>query len=144
MNGPELKESDHNTAAAEAWVLGFGAGVVVLALMFIAFEIGYSRGQGEAPQTKTQPAAQTPAQPQPATGPGRELFAANCGSCHTLSAAETSGTVGPNLDDLQPDEAQVQAAIINGGTGSGVMPPGLLQGQQAKEVAAFVAGNAGR
>ena len=30
---------------------------------------------------------------------GQELFKANCGSCHTLADAGTTGTVGPNLDE---------------------------------------------
>jgi mono/diheme cytochrome c family protein len=33
------------------------------------------------------------------TGKGKELFAQECGSCHTLADAGTAGTVGPNLDD---------------------------------------------
>jgi len=33
------------------------------------------------------------------TNEGKELFVKNCGSCHTLQAAATAGTVGPNLDD---------------------------------------------
>ena len=41
----------------------------------------------------------------PAKGPdGAKVFAsAGCGGCHTLAAADASGEVGPNLDDLQPD-----------------------------------------
>ena len=31
---------------------------------------------------------------------GEAIFVANCGSCHTLEEAGTSGTVGPNLDEL--------------------------------------------
>ena len=34
-----------------------------------------------------------------------EFFATNCGGCHTLSAAGTTGTVGPNLDDVLPGQA---------------------------------------
>jgi mono/diheme cytochrome c family protein len=30
---------------------------------------------------------------------GRQLFTQSCGSCHTMAAAGTSGTIGPNLDD---------------------------------------------
>jgi mono/diheme cytochrome c family protein len=30
---------------------------------------------------------------------GKQLFASNCGGCHTLADAGTAGTVGPNLDD---------------------------------------------
>lgn len=74
---------------------------------------------------------------------GKEVFASNCGSCHTLADAGTSGSVGPNLDDLQPEEAQVLAAIEDGGLGSGTMPPGLVTGTDAQAVAAYVAGAAG-
>src|ERR1700735_5626540 len=30
---------------------------------------------------------------------GKTLFVAKCSSCHTLAHANTSGTIGPNLDD---------------------------------------------
>jgi len=30
---------------------------------------------------------------------GMQLFSKNCGGCHTLAAAGTAGTIGPNLDD---------------------------------------------
>jgi cytochrome c2 len=30
---------------------------------------------------------------------GKELFLEKCGGCHTLAAAGTNGTVGPNLDN---------------------------------------------
>jgi mono/diheme cytochrome c family protein len=33
------------------------------------------------------------------TAGGKQLFAKNCGGCHTLADAATAGTVGPNLDD---------------------------------------------
>lgn len=68
-------------------------------------------------------------------------FASTCGSCHTLGAANTSGQVGPNLDELKPDQATVRAAIEEG---PGVMPSDLLQGADADAIAAYVAQNAGR
>src|SRR5581483_4147254 len=40
---------------------------------------------------------------------GKSIFLTNCGSCHTLAAAKTSGTVGPNLDTLKPDYRAVTA-----------------------------------
>jgi NNP family nitrate/nitrite transporter-like MFS transporter len=55
----------------------------------------------------------------------------------------TSGTVGPNLDDLMPSVEQVLAAIENGGAGSGQMPAGLLAGDDARSVADLVASAAG-
>ena len=78
------------------------------------------------------------------SGPGKELFTDSCGSCHTLANADTAGTTGPNLDQLQPDQAAVLAAIANGGTGSGIMPKGLYAGKQAQEVAQYVSSVAGK
>jgi cytochrome c551 len=75
----------------------------------------------------------------PAEEHGRELFIENCGSCHTLDAAGTDGDIGPNLGDIPLDEDDVLAAIENGGTGSGNMPSNLVSGQNAADVAAFVA-----
>ena len=54
---------------------------------------------------------------------GRELFTGGaqpaCGICHTLEDAETSGTLGPDLDGMQPTFEQVVAAVSSG---PGVMP----------------------
>lgn len=77
-------------------------------------------------------------------GTGQEIFVATCGGCHTLAAAGTHGSAGPNLDDLKPDKARVLAALKNGGTGGGVMPKNLLTGEQADKVAEFVATSAGK
>ena len=68
-------------------------------------------------------------------------FTSTCGGCHTLADAGTKGAVGPNLDQLKPDEARVEHQIANGGA---VMPPKLLTGQDAKDVAAYVAAVAGK
>jgi mono/diheme cytochrome c family protein len=123
------------------WVAGLAGGLAVLALLVAAYSIGYNRGEdkadGRAPAaTEQQP--RTPPQPA-AAGPGRDLFAESCGSCHALEAAGTNGTVGPDLDQLRPDAATVQAAIENGGTGSGAMPANIVRGREAREVADFVA-----
>jgi mono/diheme cytochrome c family protein len=76
---------------------------------------------------------------------GRELFARNCATCHTLRAANAVGVVGPNLDKLQPPAALVLFAVKNGlARGNGQMPAGLLVGQDAKDVASFVQRVAGR
>jgi mono/diheme cytochrome c family protein len=72
---------------------------------------------------------------------GRTLFVENCGSCHTLGAAGTTGQIGPNLDEALVDEADVRRAIEVGGRGSGNMPPKLVTGPDAEDVAAFVAAN---
>lgn len=76
---------------------------------------------------------------------GRELFGHTCNQCHTLAAANTVGRTGPNLDMLRPPKALVLDAIQKGrARGIGRMPAGLLQGQNARDVAAFVAKVAGR
>jgi len=71
---------------------------------------------------------------------GEQLFTSRCGSCHTLAAAGTDGSVGPNLDDLKPDAARVRAAIQEA---PGVMPEGLAEGAEAQAIADYVAGAAG-
>ncbi len=54
---------------------------------------------------------------------GRRLFTSatvpSCAVCHTLRDAGALGAVGPVLDELQPDEARVLAAVRNG---LGLMP----------------------
>jgi hypothetical protein len=59
--------------------------------------------------------------------------------------AKAVGKVGPNLDSLRPPKALVLDAIAKGrARGNGQMPAGLLQGQDATDVANFVAAVAGR
>jgi cbb3-type cytochrome c oxidase subunit III len=74
---------------------------------------------------------------------GKSIFATNCGSCHTLKAAGTTGTVGPNLDQLKPALAIVQHQVEVGG---GVMPAfkGKLTPAQIDAVAKFVSSSAGK
>lgn len=74
---------------------------------------------------------------------GSAVFAsAGCGGCHTLAAAGASGSVGPNLDDLQPDEDTIEAAVRGG---RGAMPSfeGDLSDAEITAVAAYVASAAG-
>lgn len=87
---------------------------------------------------------------------GRALFGEHCGVCHTLAAANAAGKVGPNLDTLKPARSVVLNTIVNGclqttsqGTpqaclGYGVMPANVVQGKDARDVAAFVAKVAGK
>ena len=74
---------------------------------------------------------------------GKEVFqSAGCVACHTLSEANASGTVGPNLDDAKPsDELVVQRVTL----GQGGMPSfkDQLQPQQIADVAAFVSSATG-
>ena len=75
---------------------------------------------------------------------GAKVFAtAGCKTCHTLKAAGANGTVGPNLDQLQPSAALVTKQVNNGG---GVMPSfkGKLSPAQIKAVADYVSSVAGK
>jgi mono/diheme cytochrome c family protein len=103
------------------------------------------------------------AEPVPANlKAGQSLFQTNCGTCHTLYAAGTDGNFAPNLDELlapagapegnnvqqtiKATEGRVLNAIENGvdsSTTPGRMPGGILNEEQAQEVAAFVAATAG-
>jgi cbb3-type cytochrome c oxidase subunit III len=74
---------------------------------------------------------------------GKDIFLANCGSCHTLADAGTSGTIGPNLDQLKPPQSIVQRQVINGG---GAMPAfkGQLTPAQITAVAKYVSSVSGK
>jgi mono/diheme cytochrome c family protein len=69
---------------------------------------------------------------------GKALFAkSGCGSCHTLSDAGSTGTVGPNLDQAHPDYRLATARVT---LGKSPMPAfkGQLTDQQIADVAAYV------
>jgi cbb3-type cytochrome c oxidase subunit III len=74
---------------------------------------------------------------------GKTIFTSSCGSCHTLAAAGTHGTVGPNLDQLKPPLARVKRQVINGGV---IMPAfkGKLTDAQITAVAKYVAAHSGK
>jgi cbb3-type cytochrome c oxidase subunit III len=73
---------------------------------------------------------------------GKKIFQAECASCHTLKDAGTTGTIGPNLDQLKPAQSVVQHQVEVGG---GVMPAfkGKLSDAQITAVAKYVSSVAG-
>jgi mono/diheme cytochrome c family protein len=76
---------------------------------------------------------------------GRDLFGQRCRNCHTLKAANAVAQVGPNLDNLRPPKNLVLDAIHNGrARGNGQMAADLVEGQDADDVAAFVAKSVGQ
>jgi mono/diheme cytochrome c family protein len=128
----------------------FGLFVVVVAIVvYLAFVNEGSESAATVPVEEEDREAQ-------------EIFATNCGTCHTLAAGGTDGLVGPNLDDLlgrsfasptgdaeqanrdtfEATYLQVLNAVVCGIEGR--MPQGILQGEEAKEVAGFVAAYAGQ
>jgi quinohemoprotein ethanol dehydrogenase len=74
---------------------------------------------------------------------GENVFATNCSTCHTLAAAKATGQVGPNLDELKPNEQTVQTQVETGGD---KMPSfkGTLSAAEIKSVAEFVSESAGK
>ncbi len=74
---------------------------------------------------------------------GKSIFTTTCGSCHTLSDAGTTGTVGPNLDAAKPAKALVIDRVTNG---QGAMPSfkGSLDEAQIQAVAEYVSSAAGK
>tara|TARA_B110000014_G_scaffold244842_1_gene216340 strand:- start:52 stop:357 length:306 start_codon:yes stop_codon:yes gene_type:complete len=62
---------------------------------------------------------------------------AQCGVCHSLQAAGSEGQIGPNLDMLKPQIAQIISAVTNG---IGVMPPweGILTKEEIEAVAYYI------
>ncbi|HXE44451.1 MAG TPA: c-type cytochrome [Conexibacter sp.] len=111
---------------------------------------GSSTSDASGATQSAPPPAQTQAQTSPTTtakssGPdGAQIFAsAGCVGCHTLKAANASGNVGPNLDELQPSFEAVKTQVTNGG---GPMPAfkGTLSPAEIDAVARYVSENAGR
>jgi mono/diheme cytochrome c family protein len=82
---------------------------------------------------------------------GAELFATHCSGCHTLEAAGTQGTgnrgertQGPDLDQRTETYEDTLFAIQNGGFSGAIMPQNIVVGEEAEQVAAFVAEYAGQ
>jgi len=82
-----------------------------------------------------------------------EFFATNCGGCHTLSAAGTTGTIGPNLDDVLPGMSpqEVSESITDPsaqtapGFQAGVMPAfSQLTPEQLRQLVAYLLKSAGQ
>jgi mono/diheme cytochrome c family protein len=115
-------------------VIYLGIGIAVPAIILNAR--GQAEGATSALQTKEASAR---------VQEGKKLFRATCASCHTLAAVNARGVTGPDLDRIGTMTPQrVLSAIKVGGTGQGRMPAGLLQAQDAADVAAFVSAVAGK
>jgi plastocyanin len=80
---------------------------------------------------------------------GKQLFVAKCGSCHVLARAQTKGTTGPNLDEAfqralkdgmkrSDFSGAIHGQILHPNR-NGVMPAKLVTGDNAYDVAAYVA-----
>ncbi|HET9186127.1 MAG TPA: cytochrome c [Solirubrobacterales bacterium] len=116
-----------------------------------AEEAEAAKEAGKTEASKGEPAAGGEAEAggeQPAGGgeqleEGKTVFTTNCAACHTLADAGASGEVGPDLDQLKPDEATVEHQVINGG---GPMPAfgSTLQKGEIEAVSKYVSSVAGK
>ena len=87
---------------------------------------------------------------------GAVLFAERCSGCHTMTGAGTQGskptsevnskdrTDGPNFDQRKVTYEGALAAIRGGGYSGAVMPGNIVVGEQAEQVAQFLAEYSGR
>jgi mono/diheme cytochrome c family protein len=144
--------------------VALGAGLAAVAVLVSGCGTGGAANAGQRPDTQS----------------GQQLFTASCGSCHTLSAAGTSGTIGPNLDNAfaadvkqgYPQSSIENVVLDQIRLGSGIvskpyttskdlvhcagnptkqsnclqpsMPANIVKGQDAIDVAAYVASVAGQ
>ncbi len=91
-------------------------------------------------------------------GTGKELFVDGCGQCHVLEDAGTAGVIGPNLDDAFRQarvdglgentitsvvRTQIAYPVEEPTTGTPGMPADIYTGEDAEDVAAYVASVAG-
>jgi mono/diheme cytochrome c family protein len=118
----------------------------------------------EKAEAKPSPPPTAPGPPPPTGQPpapagnaaaGKAVFLANpCGGCHTFKPAGSSGTTGPDLDNLAADAQKANrgsldeythesivdpnAYVVHGFQG-GIMPPNYGQTLKAKQIADLVA-----
>ncbi|HEX5223523.1 MAG TPA: c-type cytochrome [Solirubrobacteraceae bacterium] len=85
---------------------------------------------------------------------GAVLFRDHCSGCHTLSVVGAQGsatsisnrvkTNGPNFNIRKENPEQVLYAIRNGGFSGAIMPENIVVGQEAKQIAEFLAAYSGK
>jgi mono/diheme cytochrome c family protein len=124
--------------------------VLVLAALTIA--AGSAIGCGQESNDVKQPdvkIAGVPAQYEP----GAKLFVERCSGCHTLGIVGAEGGAlkvkdrervdGPNFNVRREDKNSILYAIRNGGFSGAIMPQDIVVGQEAEQVADFLAKYAG-
>jgi mono/diheme cytochrome c family protein len=85
---------------------------------------------------------------------GAVLFRDHCSGCHTLATVGAQGsatsikdrlrTNGPNFNIRKENVEQVLYAIRNGGFSGAIMPENLVVGDDARDIAKFLAAYSGR
>jgi mono/diheme cytochrome c family protein len=124
--------------------------VLTVALALFLAGCGGSEDQDTGPETVEgeTPTAETQTEEGGDGGEGDAEAGATlfeeqgCGSCHVLADAGSTGTTGPNLDELQPSFDAAFQQITNGGGGMPAYGEQLSEDQIA-DLAAYVSETAG-
>ena len=119
-------------------LVGWSLVVFFVVLLFAGPRV-VAEDKPEAAPAKAQGTAPANTQGSAPAVDGKAVFTGTCGSCHTLSAAGTSGTVGPNLDDVSLDAAAIEGIVRDGRGGMPALGD-KLSDEEISAVAAFVAG----
>ena len=115
------------------WIVLFGVALVVLGAVVPAAVVSADKDKDDIPEANVSNLTESEKH-------GRELFGERCANCHTLQAANAIAAVGPNLDQIRPPKQTVLSAIEDGrARGNGQMAGGLYTGEDAEDVANFVA-----
>ena len=85
---------------------------------------------------------------------GAKLFAERCSGCHTFDVAGAQGLAtkvsdrekvdGPNFNVRKVCYENALYALQNGGYSGAIMPANIVVGQQARDVAAYLATHSGK
>ena len=138
-----VEVADEGESPATPAILGVGLIAVLIPVVAIligaSFLTAYLVTRGDD-SSKSTPTTTTGGA---ANGNGKALFSENCASCHTLADADANGTVGPNLDDLQPSKSVVVRQVTDGGGGMPAFGDRLSSAQIAA-IAGYVARVAGQ
>ena len=121
----------------------FRLGTALLAMALLLAACGGSSGSSSSSSSAPPASSSSSGGTENASAEGKQVFTQNCGGCHTLKDAGTTGSVGPDLDELKPPKATVVRQVNNGG---GPMPAfkGKLTPAQIDAVATYVSTVAGQ
>ena len=113
---------------------------IAVALLALVLCVGVAAcGDDEGSDTATtEETTTTDETTETTTAAGRDVFVANCGSCHTFSDAGTSGAIGPSLDGIGLDVSAVESQVRSGGGGMPAFED-QLSDAEIQAVSAYVA-----
>lgn len=120
--------------------------LIILAVVGVGLTVAACGGSSSGASEQGSSTAQTTGGSSTgavASAEGAKIFASNCAQCHTLLAAGSQGSVGPDLDQRAPDLARVKSQVTNGGDGMPAFAD-VLSSEQIDAVSSYVADSAGK